>query len=192
VRKLDVFAAVNVALFLVLCVFRYYARFIQYRGIGHIEEFFFYAVVILVGIAVLWRGFRHHEFETLVLVLVELGILMHFAGAFVQVDGGRLYDVHLLGIRYDKYVHFVNAFVVALLMSRLFLAHGIAPTPLHRLLLVLAVLGLGAVVEIMEYAAMLTIPGNGVGGYDNNMQDLVSNACGSLAFLLTGYRSPRQ
>ena len=183
-RKLDAFAAVNAALFLVLCVFRYHARFVQYRGPGHLEEFFVYAAAILGGIAFLWWTFRDHSFDPWLLVLLQAGILMHFSGAFVQTDAGRLYDAHLLGIRYDKYVHFVNAFAAAYLVNRLFQIQGIPPTFINSLALLLTVLGLGAVVELMEYGVMLTIPANGVGNYDNNMQDLISNLCGSLTFLM--------
>ena len=38
--------------------------------------------------------------------------------------------------------------------------------------------------EIVEYGVVLTVPNNGVGGYDNNMQDLIANFCGSISFLL--------
>jgi uncharacterized membrane protein YjdF len=192
VRKLDAFAAVNAALFLVLCVFRYHARFVQYRGPGHIEEFFIYAVAILGGIVFLWWTFRNHSFDGWLLVLLQIGILMHFGGAFVQIDAGRLYDAHILGIRYDKYVHFVNAFAAAYLVSRLFQIQGNAPTFINSLALLMTVLGLGAVIEIVEYGVMLTIPDNGVGDYDNNMQDLMSNFCGSLTFLMVRLAATRQ
>lgn len=182
-RKLDLFFAVNIAGFLALCVLRYHDRFVAYRGAGHLEEFLLYALVILTGILVLWRSFRLQDFSTLTLGLVEVGILMHFAGALVSVGEGRLYDVHLLGIRYDKYVHLTNAFTVAMLVTWVLRLRGIRPDPLNRLLAVLVVLGLGAIVEIVEYGVVLTIPGNGVGDYHNNMQDLVANLAGATAFV---------
>ena len=183
VRKIDIFVVINAFLFLVLCVFRYHARFIAFRGAGHVEEFFVYAGVILAGILFLWWAFRRHPFDGPVLVLLQVGILMHFAGAFVGIDAGRLYDAHLLGIRYDKYVHLVNAFAIAFLMGRLFRIQGIAFTRLNGILLLLAVLGLGAIIEMVEYGVVLTFVNNGVGGYDNNMQDLLANFCGSLIYL---------
>lgn len=183
-KPIDVFAGFNLLLFLVVAVFRYYARFIEYRGIEHIEEFFLYAVVILGWVVALWLVFRRYEFDTGILMLVEVGILMHFAGAFVRIDGGRLYDAHLLGIRFDKYVHFVNAFAAALLISRLFRIQQIALTRVNSVFVALVVLGLGGIVEIVEYLVLVTVPNTGVGGYDNNMQDLIANLCGSLSFLL--------
>jgi hypothetical protein len=32
---------------------------------------------------------------------------------------------------------------------------------------------------------VLTVPQNGVGGYDNNMQDLLANLVGASSFMLT-------
>lgn len=186
-KKIDAFALTNMLLFLLLCVFRYYARFVQYRGAAHIGEFFVYAAVIMAGIAILWFVFRHYEFEGSTLLLVQLGILMHFSGAFVTVDNHRLYDQVLFGLRYDKYVHFVNAFAATLLISRLFQIQKIALTRSNNVFVVLVVLGLGAVIEIVEYAVVLTVPQNGVGGYDNNMQDLMANLVGACSFMLAQY-----
>lgn len=186
-KKIDAFVLTNVVLFVLLCVFRYYARFVQYRGGAHIGEFFVYAAVIMLGIAVLWFVFRHYEFEGSTLLLVQLGILMHFSGAFVFVDDHRLYDQVVLGLRYDKYVHFVNAFAATLLISRLFQIQKIALTRSNNVFVVLVVLGLGAVIEIVEYMVVLTVPGNGVGGYDNNMQDLMANLVGAGSFMLAKY-----
>ena len=183
-KKIDVFAAVNGSLFLVLCVFRYHARFIEYRGAEHIEEFFVYAGVIIAGILLLWRLFRHYEFDGTVLLLVQMGIVLHFAGAFVQLDGHRLYDVYLLGLRYDKYVHFANAFAASILIARLFQIQHIALTPINSVFVLLVVLGLGAVVEIVEYFVVLTVAHQGVGDYHNNLQDLVANLVGASAHLL--------
>jgi hypothetical protein len=182
-RRIDLFVGVNLVLFLVLCVFRYHARFIEYRGAEHIEEFFVYAGVIVAGVVLLWLVFRHYRFDPLILACLQAGIAMHFCGAFVLIDGGRLYDAHLLGVRWDKYVHFVNAFAATALLARLFAIQHIALTRVNRVFVLLGVLGLGAVIEIVEYGVVLTVPRNGVGDYDNNMQDLVSNLCGSLAYL---------
>ena len=183
-KKIDAFVLTNVLLFLLLCVFRYYARFVHYRGAQHIEEFFIYAGVILLAIALLWRVFRHYAFDGPTLLVLQLGILMHFSGAFVFVNEHRLYDQILLGVRYDKYVHFVNAAAGTLLVSRLFAIQHIALTRVNRLFIVLVVLGLGAIVEIVEYLVVLTVPENGVGGYDNNMQDLMANFVGACCFML--------
>jgi hypothetical protein len=56
----------------------------------------------------------------------------------------------------------------------------------------LIALGLGSIIEICEYVVTLTIPQNGVGGYDDNLRDLAANATGGMVFLLTRGRIPRR
>lgn len=182
---IDAFALVNVALFIAMCVFTYYARFVKYRGAANIREFFVYASVLIVGIGLLWRFFRGYALALPLLLLIQAGILAHFAGAFVQWDGHRLYDFVLWGIRYDKLVHFANAFVAARVVWHIGERHGMRLDHFSRLLTGLSVLGLGAIVEIVEYAVVKTVPGNGVGGYDNNMQDLAANLVGTLISVAT-------
>ncbi len=182
-RNIDVFTLFNITIFFVLCVFRYYDRFIQYRGPANIAEFFVYAGAIVAAVIGLWLAFRPYFFPSALLAAVEIGILAHFAGAFVPVDGHRLYDVYLAGIRYDKYVHFTNALVVSFLLSHIFQKTIVASRAFLVILIVLVVLGLGTIIEIIEYFVCRTIPRNGVGGYDNNMQDLIANVVGSLAWV---------
>jgi len=185
-RNVDLFALVNTALFAVMLAFVYYERFLRYRGRGNVHEFFIYAAAIAALIALGWRYLRRFEFPTPLLAAVQAGILLHFAGAFVPVNGGRLYDAMLGPVRYDKVVHYSNALAAAAVVSRI-LTLLRAELPLIRSLVVfLTVLGLGALVEILEYAVLLTIPEAGVGGYDNNMHDLIANAGGALTFLAAG------
>lgn len=183
IKNVDMFVLTNICFFMTLCIFRYYARFLHYRGAGNIAEFFVYAVGIIALIIILWMYFRRFTFDTSMLVLLEIGIMMHFAGAFVQINGHRLYDEHILWIRYDKYVHFVNSFVISILVRRLFVLQRNNMDMINRIFILLVVLGLGAIVEIAEYGVTLTVPHNGVGDYDNNMQDLIGNLAGGLVYM---------
>lgn len=178
-RNVDVFALANLALFLFMCIFVYYDRFLQYRGRGNVHEFFIYALALLAYLGLVWWYLRHFTFPNLLLGMVQFGILIHFAGAFVPVDGGRLYDVVLFGIRYDKYVHFTNAFVTTAVLIHLFGILNAHLPIIRQAVICLAVLGLGGIVEIVEYLVMLTVPNAQAGGYDNNMQDLIGNLIGT-------------
>jgi len=109
ISNIDLFAFVNMILFAFMSKFVYYQRFIMYRGVTNIHEFFIYASIIFIFIFYVWRHFRNVYVPLYILFLIEMGILIHFAGAFVSYDGYRLYDHIFLSIRYDKYVHFVNA-----------------------------------------------------------------------------------
>jgi uncharacterized membrane protein YjdF len=189
---LDVFAAVNLVLFVFMCVFTYYARFIAYRGAANVWEFFVYASAIIGTIAFLWFFFRRYGLGATLLALIQLSILIHFAGAFIRWDGHRLYDCFIAGIRYDKFVHFTNAIVAALVVRHIFVRRGMRLDGLTRLFILLVVLGLGAIVEIIEYIVCTTIPGNGVGGYDNNMQDLIANLVGTTICVVSLRSAPRR
>lgn len=182
-KNVDLFVSVNICLFVLLCILRYYTRFVHYRGAANISEFIVYAVGIVAVILILWWYFRRFAFETSLLVLLEAGILMHFSGAFVQIGGHRLYDADILWIRYDKYVHFVNSFVISILVRKLFVIQKNKIALINRIFILLIVLGLGGIVEIVEYGVTKTVPHNGVGDYDNNMQDLIGNCAGGLFYL---------
>lgn len=183
-RHFDRFVLLNLVLFLTMAGTVYYDRFIQYRGASHLLEFYFYAIFIVVVILVAWRSFRHIEFHWMLLLLIELGILMHFSGGLIFIDERRLYDHFIIGIRYDKYVHFINAFVAAAATDTVFARHGARLYGLRPMTILLVVLGMGAIIEIVEYLVTLTIEHNGVGSYDNNMQDLISNLAGGFAYIV--------
>lgn len=182
IKNADVFVAFNLVLFLGMCVVVYYDRFLHYRGPGNLHEFFIYAAVIVAAIVGAWLKLRSYVWRSSVLVLLQCGIFAHFLGAFVRVGGGRLYDAVFLGIRYDKCVHFFNAFVASALLSHTFELMKLKLAPVRGLVIVLCVLGMGAGVEIVEYLVVLTVKNNGVGGYDNNMQDMIGNLLGGILF----------
>lgn len=183
-RPLDKFVFFNLALFLLMAGTVYYDRFIQFRGTGNLLEFYLYAVFITGVILIGWRNFRHVELPWMLLLFIELGILMHFAGGLLVIDGQRLYDHFALGIRYDKYVHFTNALVAAASVDTIFARKRLRLSGLRPLVILLAVLGMGAIIEILEYWVAVTVPHNGVGDYDNNMQDLIGNFTGGVTYIV--------
>ena len=182
-RNVDLFWGFNILLFLWMSYFTYFERFVEYRGAGNLYEFYVYALLIIIGLGAGWWFFRRFSIPSYILFLVQLGILVHFLGGMAILNGERLYDSYILNIRFDKYVHFLNAFIAALITNFFFDKLNFQIPYFRHLILIMFVLGLGAVIEIIEYIVLLTIPGNGVGGYHNNMQDLVSNLMGCLSFI---------
>ena len=154
-----------------------------YDGPANLLEFFVYACVIMAIIFIAWMRLRHTDFPLHVLALVQIGLVAHFAGAFVSVGNGRLYDQTALGIGYDNLVHLLNAFAGAALISHL-LDHYHSIPVLRPWLILGLVLGAGAAVEIVEFAALLVVPDAGIGGYDNNARDLIADLVGAGAFLI--------
>jgi uncharacterized membrane protein YjdF len=181
--NVDCFALFNLLLFILLCIFVYYDRFILYRGIEHILEFFIYAILIFLTIVGLWRYVRRYPFKNWTLILAEIGLLMHFAGGFLKLDNRRLYEAIFFGLTYDKYVHFTISLAASFLIQQLFGALNLELRNLENIIIICIVLGLGAVNEIVEYIITKTVPQNLVGLYDNNMQDLISNLAGGLCYL---------
>lgn len=183
-RNTDVMAIANVAMFLAMCELTYHQQFRRHWGVGNDVEFLFYAAVILTAIGVGWLFLRMVRFPNWILVLMQLGILAHFAGGLVPVGGARLYDTVILGLPFDKYVHALNAFAGAAVTARLIDPPKDHPH-LRDVFILMVVLGAGAGVEIVEYLAKNSMSGTGVGDYDNNMQDLIANLVGGLVYLLS-------
>jgi hypothetical protein len=184
----DKFALFNLILFAVLASSVYWDRFLQFKSRANLPEFIAYAVIFMAAMVVAWIVLRPLNFSARVLAAFQVGLFLHFAGGLFYPGGMRLYD-HSIGIhlfdyplRYDKIVHLVNAFIGCIVTLEFFrLMKFRAPRALV-LTVVLVVVGAGALIEIIEYAVVKTIPHNGVGDYDNNMTDLLANLAGCLAF----------
>ncbi len=182
---MDLFAVTNILLFLWMCYAAYFDRFIHYRGKEYVWEFFVYGLAILLAILAAWKHFRHFVFPSWLLVFAQLGIMIHFAGGLAVFHESRLYDKIIFGIRYDKYVHVVNAALAGAVVNFLYIEKTLQRDWVKDVKVILVVLGLGTLVEIIEYLVTLTVTTNGVGGYDNNMQDLISNLIGAGLLVLT-------
>jgi hypothetical protein len=186
----DIFALFNLILFSVLASSIYWDRFLNFKSRANLPEFIAYAVLLMAGMIVLWVGLRPLRISVPVLLAFQAGLFLHFAGGLSYPGGMRLYD-HPIGIyffdyplRFDKIVHFTNALIgciVALEIARL-LKFRLPRALIFTVLLV--VVGVGALIEIVEYVVVKTIPHNGVGDYDNNMTDLLANLFGCLAFIV--------
>jgi len=177
--RLDIFLVFNSVLFLLMCIFFYFDRFIMFHGKGNIHEFFFYAAVIYFVICCVWFKFRKITVPYYILILIEATILIHFSGAFVEVDGRRLYEFRFFTVRYDKFVHSINSLIGSLVLLYLFAENNYRIGKFICMITIFSVLGIGAIIEILEFIITLTVDNNGVGTYTNNMLDLVANIFGS-------------
>ena len=179
-NSVDIFAFTNTFLFTMMTIFVYYKRFIDYRGVANLHEFYFYATVIFLTITYSWLRFRHIDIHTSILILIEITILLHFSGAFIEIDGSRLYDFRILEIRFDKFVHMINSMIASIVALYLLRKNEYELSGLVFIITILCVLGVGAIIEILEFIVTLTVENNGVGNYVNNMSDLIANLFGSI------------
>ncbi|HWI60363.1 MAG TPA: DUF2238 domain-containing protein [Symbiobacteriaceae bacterium] len=191
VRAFDRFMAGNLVVWSLVICFGYRWR--------HLEFYIYVLLVLLqaVGMAAVWGLLRRFALPAWLLILLEVAILLHLAGGSLFVGGIRLYDVYLMpapgfppwmsqAFRYDKLVHLYFAAVglagLRWLWPRLDL--GPAGRPFSVLLMVLIVMGVCALVEVAEYAGTKVVSLPEVGGYDNNLQDLLANLVGAAGAAL--------
>lgn len=168
------------------------------------REFVWYiaTMALLVGLA----GWTARAARTPVWLLWALSLwgLAHMAGGGVVIDGAVLYAKTLIPItgegearilKYDQAVHFYGFAVTALFLRAILLrAHpALAGSLAAYVYPALASLGLSAVNEIVEFAAVMLLPNTNVGGYVNTGYDLVFNAAGAtLAMVAARIAAPRR
>jgi uncharacterized membrane protein YjdF len=111
--------------------------------------------------------------------------LGHLAGGIIPLDGERTLYNAVLGvdlIRFDRLVH-AFGFGFASLACGKVLQRWLPDervTPAAAVVIVLAGLGIGAINEIVEFVATLTLPDTNVGGYVNTGWDLVFDLAGAV------------
>lgn len=161
------------------------------------REFLFYIAVMVLLLGVVWFVHRSIALTTGTLRALTLWGLLHMAGGLAAVpeswpiDGDIrvLYSLWLIPerLKYDQVVH-AYGFGVATWVCwqgiRAAIRHrggDAVPTPGLMVLAATAGMGLGALNEVVEFAATLLVPETNVGGYLNTGWDLVANAIGATA-----------
>lgn len=161
-------------------------------------EFAFYIAVMLVLIGVVWLVHRSVDLTPAALWALSIWGLVHMAGGLVAVpeswpvagDINVLYSLWLIPERfkYDQLVH-AYGFGVATWVCWQGIRATIrrrgggdaAPTLGLMVLAATSSMGLGALNELVEFAATLLVPETNVGGYMNTGWDLVANFVGAAA-----------
>ncbi len=153
---------------------------------------FLYYMVLMVGLIIFVIAYhRDLQMSTAVLIALSFVGLLHLMGGHLYLDGTRLYDVYLIGniIRYDNFVHAVGIFVITLVLYSAVVPHVDRSVRgsswVLSVVLVLMAMGVGALIEIVEFGAVLFLDaGDAVGGYRNNSTDLLFNLAGSFVGLV--------
>ncbi|HZJ02157.1 MAG TPA: DUF2238 domain-containing protein [Thermoleophilia bacterium] len=153
---------------------------------------FLYYMVLMVGLIIFVIAYhRDLKMSTAILIALSFVGLLHLMGGHLYFDGTRLYDVHLIGniIRYDNFVHAVGIFVITLVLYSALVPHVDRSVRgsgwVLSVVLVLMAMGVGAIIEVVEFGAVLFFDaGEAVGGYRNNSTDLLFNLAGSLVGLV--------
>jgi len=161
------------------------------------KEFLFYIITMLLLIAAVMMIHRRMPLRGAQLWCLSLWGLAHMAGGLwplaetANIDGGQpvLYSLWLLPgmLKYDQLVHAYGFAITTWIcwhgLRQHLLERGGSPVLPTLGLLTLAAsggMGFGALNEVIEFIAVLTIPNTNVGGYENTGWDLVFNLLGCL------------
>jgi uncharacterized membrane protein YjdF len=166
------------------------------------EEFVFYIVVMVVLITSLVLVHKRVNFSPGVLWGLSLWGLLHMMGGLIHMpeawtqDGSQpvLYSWWIIQdrLKYDQVVHAygfgITTFVCwQILRSNIETHYDRSPEPTFGLCLLCAAggMGFGALNEVVEFVATLTMPETNVGGYVNTGWDLVFNLIGCSVAAIT-------
>jgi putative membrane protein len=175
-----------------LFTFAYVIAFSAWFILGGNYEFVVYLATMLLLIVLVGRSLRSAEYPPAMLWALSLWGLMHMAGGGVPVGGAVLYNLQVIPLgpadgewtflKYDQLVHAYGFGVTAWVLWHLMARHYpvLQGTWTIYVYPALAAMGLGAVNEIIEFMAVLSVPDTNVGGYLNTALDLVFNAAGAV------------
>lgn len=157
-------------------------------------EFILYICITFVILVFVTQAHRRIGFTDITLWLLAIWGFLHMIGGLVPVpeswaiegDIRVLYSWWIIPekLKYDNFVH-VFGFATTTwccwqgLMATV-KAKTMRPTFGRLTLVVMASMGFGAMNEVFEFIAVLTVPNTNVGGYINNSWDLIYNLVGCL------------
>jgi putative membrane protein len=153
-------------------------------------EFLLYAITVTFVIALLFATDQYFKYSKTGLWLFNSWLVLHILGGLAYYQGIRFYDLMLLDIvgepyqilKYDQFVHFYCYIAISILMWSV--VHKIAKDNANYVVIciitILAASSLGAINEIIEFIAAITLDRSGVGGYMNTLIDLVANLLGAI------------
>jgi VanZ family protein len=154
------------------------------------NEFLIYAGVTMGLLGFLHWSDRLFHYYSSVLWMFDIWIILHILGGLLTIGDGVLYSLVLIPVtgepylilKYDQLVHVYCYFVVALIVCKVVMqsARPEVPFGLLAVIIVLAATGIGALNEIVEFIAVVSVPQTNVGGYENTLIDVVANLLGAL------------
>jgi len=152
-------------------------------------EFLLYIGVIIFFLGLIVGTNKKVDYPNGVLWGLTAWALLHMSGGGLYIGEVKLYEIILIPIsekysifRFDQFVHIVGFGVATLVMYYLLkplLKPGLDRWVALSIVVAMAGLGVGALNEIVEFAATVLVPETGVGGYINTSLDLVSDLVGA-------------
>lgn len=173
------------------------------------REFVFYIIVMLVLISAVFLVHSRVRLTGGLLWAFSFWGLLHMAGGLCPLPGSWsfhgehsvLYSWWIIPdrLKYDQVVHAYGFGITTWLCWHILHralrqpdGNGVRPTLGMLTLCAAAGMGFGALNEVVEFIAVLTIPNTNVGGYENTGWDLVSNLTGAITAALVIRFGPRR
>ncbi len=173
---------------------------LAYIGVGALYftregnyEFLWYIATMLVILAFVLLTIGKSNLPTWPLSLLCLWGLFHLLGGGLAVGSGVLYGYVLFPIslngdftilRFDQVVHFYGFGLVTLIIYYLLRRSTALANIWIGFLAIFTAMGFGALNELIEFLADLSVLESGVGGYYNTGLDIVANALGAICAAL--------
>lgn len=167
-------------------------------------EFIFYIAVIFVIATVIILTLKDTKFNYLALWGLSIWNFLHMLGGSLPIGGGKvLYNWRIIELinkggdfyilKMDQVIHFYGFFVAAIIVYQL-ISNLFPKGHLKRTIFLawLGSMGLGALNEVIEFLAFITLSNTGVGDMYNTGFDLVFNMLGAFCgALLANYLSKK-
>lgn len=174
---------------------------IYYASIKNYEFLTYIAVILIIGFITLLT-LKKSKLDLLALWGLSLWGLLHMAGGGIKINGSSLYSQHLINIvdkggqffilKMDQLIHFYGFAVAAIIVYQLVQPH-IKSKGLAIFIAWIGSMGLGALNEVIEFVAFVSLANTGVGDIYNTGLDLIFNLFGALAgALVQSSRSHRK
>jgi len=181
---LDTFVVLNLGLDSIVWGAVNLSRYRAALGTGHMMEVIGYGLGLLTPLVGLWCWPRRQYIPLALLVIAQLALLVHFAGALILIPDVRLNALTVLGIRFNKFTVFVCTFAVAWLLAKLAEAQKLHRNAMLHILVALAAFGIGAGVEVFQYLAMRLASVTDVARFEESERDLIACLAGAALWLL--------
>ena len=167
----------------------YVLSFAVYYIVNNNYEFMMHVSILVIAIILISILHYKFKFSTGVLIGISIWGLLHMLGGSLKIGGTRLYSIMLLNIvpsqsilKFDQFLH-AYCYIIVTLMA-FFLLKPNLNKKMHwftiSVLLIFVGMGMGALNEIIEFAAVLSMVETGIGGYENTLWDMVFNTIGAV------------
>lgn len=159
---------------------------------GNYEFLVYIGVLVLIGIIVM-ATIRKSKLDYLALWGLSIWGLFHMMGGGVRINGNTLYSIRLVDVidkggqfyilKMDQLIHFYGFLVAAIVVYQLLAPNfkNVNKSKLAVFLAWIGSMGLGALNEVVEFIAFVSLEKTGVGDVYNTGLDLIFNMAGALA-----------